>query len=87
MEYEKKKLSISYNKFELLIYELSFYRENDPKSLATIPYNFETIRCMNEMASEFKPTIREGIRYWNMTVQYWLAMYIYRKTAASKTVK
>ncbi|XP_055954004.1 lysophospholipid acyltransferase 7-like [Argiope bruennichi] len=61
--------------------------DNDPKLLNTIPYNFETIRCMNEMASEFKPTIREGIRYWNMTVQYWLAMYIYRKTAATKTVK
>ncbi|GFU03661.1 lysophospholipid acyltransferase 7 [Nephila pilipes] len=61
--------------------------ENDPKSLKMITYNFETVRCMNEMASEFKPTIREGIRYWNMTVQYWLAIYIYRKTAASKPIK
>ncbi|GIY14371.1 lysophospholipid acyltransferase 7 [Caerostris darwini] len=61
--------------------------EKDPKSFKIITYNFETIRCMNEIASEFKPTIREGIRYWNMTVQYWLAMYIYRKTAASKPIK
>ncbi|XP_054711762.1 lysophospholipid acyltransferase 7-like, partial [Uloborus diversus] len=52
-----------------------------------VAYNFETIRCMNEFASEFRPTMREGIRYWNMTVQYWLAIYIYRKTAASKPVK
>lgn len=50
-------------------------------------YDFESIRCMDEFASEFRPTIREGIRYWNMTVQYWLAMYIYKKTAASKPVK
>ncbi|KAG8181100.1 hypothetical protein JTE90_003149 [Oedothorax gibbosus] len=61
--------------------------ENEPKLLKVIPYNFETIRGMNEMASEFRPTIREGIRYWNMTVQYWLAIYIYRKTAASKPIK
>ncbi|XP_021002712.1 lysophospholipid acyltransferase 7 isoform X2 [Parasteatoda tepidariorum] len=61
--------------------------DNDSKALATATYNFESIRCMNELASEFRPTMREGIRYWNMTVQYWLAIYIYRKTAAPKPVK
>lgn len=61
--------------------------ESEPKLLKVTSYNFETVRCMNEMASEFKPTIREGIRYWNMTVQYWLAIYIYRKTATSKPIK
>ncbi|XP_035207210.1 lysophospholipid acyltransferase 7-like isoform X2 [Stegodyphus dumicola] len=61
--------------------------EEDSSALKNMTYSFECIRCMDEFASEFRPTIREGIRYWNMTVQYWLAIYIYRKTDASKPVK
>lgn len=64
-----------------------YFSEKNPDSLKVVTYDFETIRCMDEFSSEFRPTIREGIRYWNMTVQYWLAIYIYRKTAASKPVK
>lgn len=52
-----------------------------------VPYSFETVKNIYEYGSEFWPTIREGIRSWNRTVQYWLASFVYKRLSASKPTK
>ncbi|CAH1795332.1 unnamed protein product, partial [Owenia fusiformis] len=42
-------------------------------------YDYETIHNINEYGCELAPTIRDGMRSWNMSVQYWLATFIYRR--------
>lgn len=49
------------------------------KSSTTIKFDFETIRNIDVYGCEFAPTVRAGMRSWNMTVQYWLATYVYRR--------
>merc|ERR1711928_184790 len=41
-------------------------------------YNFETIHNIEEYATEFYD-VRGSLKSWNMTVQYWLAMNVYRR--------
>lgn len=52
-----------------------------------VEYTFETVKNIYEYGSEFWPTIREGIRAWNRTVQYWLASFVYKRIKAPKPVK
>lgn len=51
----------------------------DPDELRKIEYSYETIHCLNPYETEFTPTIREAMKHWNITVQYWLATYIYKR--------
>ena len=44
-------------------------------------YDFETVKNIDAYGSDFAPTVREGMRWWNMTVQYWLAVNVYKSTA------
>jgi len=44
-----------------------------------IKYNFDTVHNLDLYGCELAPTVREGMRAWNMTVQYWLATYIYKR--------
>lgn len=44
----------------------------------TVTYNFETIHNIDEYATEFYD-VRGSLKSWNMTVQYWLAMNVYRQ--------
>jgi MBOAT, membrane-bound O-acyltransferase family len=46
---------------------------------ATTEFSYETIYNINEYGVEFVPTVREALKSWNMTVQYWLAWHIYRR--------
>jgi len=43
-----------------------------------VAYNFETIHNIEEYATEFYD-VRGSLKSWNMTVQYWLAMNVYRR--------
>jgi len=51
-----------------------------------VKYSFSTVHNVDLYGCELAPTVREGMRAWNMTVQYWLATYVYKrlpvKTAA-----
>ncbi|XP_030764555.1 lysophospholipid acyltransferase 7 [Sitophilus oryzae] len=47
--------------------------------LSSIEYNYKTVLNINPYGTEFYPTLREGMRNWNITVQYWLAMCIYKR--------
>ena len=46
---------------------------------SVVEYNFETVHSLDLYGCELAPTVREGMRAWNMTVQYWLATYVYKR--------
>nr|XP_039268253.1 lysophospholipid acyltransferase 7-like [Styela clava]XP_039268254.1 lysophospholipid acyltransferase 7-like [Styela clava] len=48
----------------------------------SIEYSFETIRNINPEGSEWSKTVRDGMRNWNMTVQWWLANYVGKRWPA-----
>lgn len=53
------------------------------ESLNVVPekheYDFETIRNMDVKGTETCVTFREGMKTWNMCVQYWLAVVVYKR--------
>ncbi|XP_028137199.1 lysophospholipid acyltransferase 7 [Diabrotica virgifera virgifera] len=51
----------------------------DPEVLKGLEYDYETIQSINPYESDWVPTMREAMKHWNITIQYWLATYIYRK--------
>ncbi|GIY35200.1 lysophospholipid acyltransferase 7 [Caerostris extrusa] len=65
----------------------SALEELGTKNLSSVEYSFETVKNIYEYGSEFWPTIREGIRSWNRTVQYWLATFVYKRLELSKPAK
>jgi len=44
-----------------------------------VAYSFATVHNLDLYGCELAPTVREGMRAWNMTVQYWLATYVYKR--------
>ncbi|XP_071953393.1 lysophospholipid acyltransferase 7-like [Antedon mediterranea] len=48
----------------------------DSEILST-DYNFETIHNIDGYMCDTVSTLRDAMRYWNMTVQWWLKNYIY----------
>lgn len=47
-------------------------------------YDFETIRNIDVINTEKCWTFREAMKYWNMCVQYWMAMYVYKRFPSKK---
>ncbi|KDR10082.1 Lysophospholipid acyltransferase 7 [Zootermopsis nevadensis] len=47
-------------------------------------YNFETIHNVDPYGSEFVPTFRNGMKCWNMCIQYWLAVNVYKRLARNQ---
>ena len=41
--------------------------------------NFETIHNIDEYGADFVPTMREALKCWNMTVQHWLVVVVYKR--------
>lgn len=41
--------------------------------------NFETVHNIDEWGADFAPTMREALKCWNMTVQHWLVMVVYKR--------
>ena len=37
------------------------------------------ILCQDEWGADFVPTMREALKCWNMTVQHWLVMVVYKR--------
>lgn len=46
--------------------------------MEALEYNYETTLCLDPYKTEFVPTMREAMKYWNISIQYWMASYIYR---------
>lgn len=57
---------------------------SSPENAASLEYDYETIRNIDCYGTDFCVRVRDGMRYWNMTVQWWLAQYIY-KSAPSRS--
>ncbi|CAG9812635.1 unnamed protein product [Phaedon cochleariae] len=51
----------------------------DPEKLKTLEYDYETTHCLNPYEADCLPTMREAMKHWNITIQYWLATYIYKR--------
>lgn len=47
-------------------------------------YDFETINSVNILGVEKCMTFREGMKHWNKCVQYWLAVYVYKRFPSKK---
>ncbi|XP_018561816.1 lysophospholipid acyltransferase 7 [Anoplophora glabripennis] len=56
----------------------------EPDDFKNLEYSYETIHCLNVYESDFAPTMREAMKHWNITVQYWLATYIYKRCPFKK---
>lgn len=50
---------------------------SSPDPTAEDKYDFRTIQCIDCYNTDFCVKVRHGMRYWNMTVQWWLHHYIY----------
>lgn len=61
--------------------------KNNQEAWSETEYNFQAVHNIDEFGSEFLPTIREGIRSWNRTVQYWLVMFVYKQVPFTKPVR
>jgi len=51
---------------------------DDKKSFSSESYNFEAVHNIDEYRVETVSTFREALRTWNMTVQYWLVVNVYK---------
>ncbi|XP_039191005.1 lysophospholipid acyltransferase 7-like isoform X3 [Crotalus tigris] len=45
---------------------------------SSVAYDYETIKNIDPHGADFCVKVKDGMRYWNMTVQWWLAQYIYK---------
>ncbi|KAG8239003.1 hypothetical protein J437_LFUL005060 [Ladona fulva] len=60
-------------------YEIVDKIKCDPERLKTEKYDFEAIHNIDPYGCEFVRTFRVAMKCWNMTVQYWLAVYVYKR--------
>ncbi|XP_063798941.1 lysophospholipid acyltransferase 7 [Pseudophryne corroboree] len=49
-------------------------------SKVNIEYDYETIKNIDCYGADFCVKVKDGMRCWNMTVQWWLAQYIYKNS-------
>lgn len=68
----------AYVLLELLIDYLVFICSYE-QAPNTIAYDFETIHNIDEWKCETALTVKEVLRYWNMSVQYWMATCVYKR--------
>lgn len=71
----------------VILFSFNILYSEGRRNWKVVEYTFETVKNIYEYGSEFWPTIREGIRAWNRTVQYWLASFVYKRIKAPKPVK
>ncbi|KAL5019417.1 hypothetical protein ScPMuIL_005139 [Solemya velum] len=53
--------------------------EDSEKSGGPVDYDFETVHNLDIYGCDLAPTTKEGLKSWNMTVQYWLAAFTYSR--------
>ncbi|KAK4475064.1 hypothetical protein MN116_002158 [Schistosoma mekongi] len=60
---------------------------NEVKSETNVIYNYNTINNLSVWGCEFAPTVRESMKSWNCSVQFWLANYFYGRCKASRNIR
>ncbi|KAH3747043.1 lysophospholipid acyltransferase 7-like [Dreissena polymorpha] len=63
--------------------DLIALKECTGKDVCHQEYEFETVHNLSIRGCELAPTTREGLRSWNMSVQYWLAACVHRRLPRS----
>ncbi|KAM8927431.1 membrane-bound acylglycerophosphatidylinositol O-acyltransferase MBOAT7 [Pelodytes ibericus] len=51
-----------------------------------IAYDYETVKNIDCYGTDFCVKVKDGMRYWNMSVQWWLAQYIYKNSPVKSFV-
>ncbi|NP_001088606.1 lysophospholipid acyltransferase 7 [Xenopus laevis] len=51
-----------------------------------LEYDYETIKNIDCYGADFCVKVKDGMRYWNMSVQWWLAQYIYKNSPVKSLV-
>ncbi|KAM4703517.1 lysophospholipid acyltransferase 7-like [Rhinophrynus dorsalis] len=51
-----------------------------------LEYDYETIKNIDCYGTDFCVKVKDGMRYWNMSVQWWLAQYIYKNAPVKSFV-
>ncbi|KAG8140499.1 hypothetical protein E2320_003209 [Naja naja] len=64
--------------FRMRFYVAWLCAESADREASSIAYDYETIKNIDPHGTDFCVKIKDGMRYWNMTVQWWLAQYIYK---------
>jgi len=60
--------------------------EKEPNSEnSEIKYDFKAVYNLDKLICEFHPSIRQVMRDWNSSVQFWLATYTYKKIPNAPT--
>ena len=54
------------------------FPRDDKRCHSSESYNFEAVHNIDEYRVETVSTFREALRTWNMTVQYWLVVNVYK---------
>lgn len=52
--------------------------------MKTEHFTFETVHSMNPYTCDSCLTVREGMKNWNMCIQYWLVTNVYRRFPSKK---
>lgn len=52
---------------------------NNLKKAQACEYDFKAIHNIEPAGAEFDMTVRNSMKSWNMTVQYWLANYVFKR--------
>ena len=73
---------IPWSGFNLLIICVVLSGVRDEQNSSPVKYDFETIHNIDIYGCELAPTVRAGMKSWNMSVQYWLASNVYRRTSS-----
>lgn len=56
-----------------------FFRAADEDNLKAQTIDFETIRNIDVIGVETSYRVRKTMKMWNTTVQYWMAVYVYKQ--------
>jgi len=51
----------------------------DDQKAKSVEYDFTTVHNIEPYGAEFDYTVRSSMKSWNMSVQYWLATFVYRR--------
>uniref|UniRef100_A0A8C5R0X6 Leukocyte receptor cluster member 4 n=1 Tax=Leptobrachium leishanense TaxID=445787 RepID=A0A8C5R0X6_9ANUR len=66
--------------------EYAIVERNAEGENVEIAYDYETVKNIDCYGTDFCVKVKDGMRYWNMSVQWWLAQYIYKNAPIKSLV-
>lgn len=51
----------------------------DPKDLENVEYDYKTVFNISPQGADFCTTYREGMKKWNICIQYWLNVNVFKR--------